>query len=56
MNQQETKTLRGILFRHLDGIALCGTISALNSQGITKFILKLLQTAQLIRVFCFNYL
>ena len=38
MDRNKKRYLRSILFRHLDGIALCGTISALNSQGITTFI------------------
>ena len=38
MNREKKRYLRSILFRHLDGIALCSTISALNKEGITKYI------------------
>ena len=39
MNREDKKVLRSILFRHLDGIALCSPISALNKNGIIQFIL-----------------
>jgi hypothetical protein len=38
MDQNKKKYLRSLLFRHLDGIAICGPISALNRSGITKYI------------------
>ena len=38
MNKDKKKFLRSILFRHLDGISLCGPISTLNNNGITQFI------------------
>ena len=38
MDKEKKKFLRSILFRHLDGIALCGPISALNKNGVTRFI------------------
>ena len=38
MNRERKKHLRGILFRHLDGIALCSAISALHKNKITKYI------------------
>ena len=38
MNQDKKKYLRSLLFRHLDGIALCSPISALNKHGITEYI------------------
>ena len=40
MDKETKKFLRSILFRHLDGIALCGPISALNKNGVTRFILS----------------
>ena len=40
MIQDEKKYLRGILFRHLDGIAISPTIAALENNGINKFILE----------------
>jgi len=38
MDRDKKKYLRSILFRHLDGIALCGPISALNKNGVTRYI------------------
>ena len=38
MNRERKKHLRGILFRHLDGIALCSTISALHKKRISQYI------------------
>ncbi|SVC67370.1 uncharacterized protein METZ01_LOCUS320224, partial [marine metagenome] len=38
MDQEKKKYLRSLLFRHLDGIAICGPISALNKSGITEYI------------------
>ena len=40
MNREEKKALRNILFRHLDGIAVCPTVSALHEGGISEYILK----------------
>ena len=40
MDQEEKKTLRGILFRHLDGIAVGPTVSAMHQGGISAYILK----------------
>ena len=40
MDREEKKRLRGILFRHLDGIAMTSTVKALNKIGIIKFILE----------------
>lgn len=40
MNQKEKKSLRGILFRHLDGIAIAPTVSALHKGGICSYILQ----------------
>ena len=40
MNREEKKALRSILFRHLDGIAVCPTVSALHEGGIGEYILK----------------
>ena len=39
MDRERKKYLRGILFRHLDGIALCSTISTLHNKGVTQHIL-----------------
>ena len=39
MNREEKKTFRGILFRHLDGIAVGPTVSALHESGISEYIL-----------------
>ena len=39
MNKEEKQYLRSILFRHLDGIALCNPISSLNKSGITQYII-----------------
>ena len=38
MNKDEKKQLRGILFRHLDGIAIGPTIAALYKKGICAYI------------------
>jgi len=38
MNKKTATQLRGNLFRHLDGIAVTSTMSALHNQGIIKFI------------------
>ena len=38
MDRERKKYLRGLLFRHLDGIALCSTISALHKNKITQYI------------------
>ena len=38
MDRQRKKILRSLLFRHLDGLALCGPISALNRLGLTQYI------------------
>jgi len=38
MDKDKKKYLRSLLFRHLDGISICGPISALNRSGITKYI------------------
>ena len=38
MDRKRKKYLRGILFRHLDGIALCSTISTLHQNKISKYI------------------
>ena len=40
MNREEKKSLRGILFRHLDGIAVAPTVSALYKGGISSYILQ----------------
>ena len=40
MDREEKKRLRGILFRHLDGIAVGPTISALHEAGISEYILQ----------------
>ena len=40
MDREKKKYLRGILFRHLDGISLCSTISALHSKDVTEHILE----------------
>ena len=40
MEQEEKTALRGILFRHLDGIAVGPTVSALYEGGISQYILK----------------
>ena len=40
MDQEEKKILRGILFRHLDGIAVGPTVSAMHKGGISAYILK----------------
>ena len=40
MKREEKKVLRGILFRHLDGIAVAPTVSALYDGGITEYILQ----------------
>ena len=40
MNREEKKALRSILFRHLDGIAVCPTVCALHEGGISEYILK----------------
>ena len=40
MNREEKKILRQILFRHLDGIALVPTVSALHAGGICEYILQ----------------
>ena len=40
MDKVKKKNLRGILFRHLDGISLCSTVSALHKKGVTKYILE----------------
>ncbi|SVE63855.1 uncharacterized protein METZ01_LOCUS516709, partial [marine metagenome] len=40
MDQEKKRKLRGILFRHLDGIAICSSIAALHTKGITKYILS----------------
>ena len=39
MDRERKKYLRGILFRHLDGIALCSTISTLHNKGVAEHIL-----------------
>ena len=39
MDREKKKYLRGILFRHLDGITLCSVISTLHNKKITQFIL-----------------
>ena len=38
MDRERKKYLRGILFRHLDGIALSSTISALHKKNIIQYI------------------
>ena len=40
MDREEKKALRGILFRHLDGIAVGPTVSAMHKGGISAYILK----------------
>ena len=40
MDKNASKKLRGNLFRHLDGIAITSTISALHNKGIIKFIIE----------------
>ena len=40
MNHEEKKALRGILFRHLDGIAIAPTVSALHKGGICSYLLQ----------------
>ena len=40
MNREEKQTSRGILFRHLDGIAIGPTVSALYKGGIIEYILN----------------
>jgi len=40
MNRAEKRYLRGILFRHLDGIAVGPTMFALHERGLSKYILQ----------------
>lgn len=40
MNREKKKILRALLFRHLDGIAVCPTVSALQLGGINEFMIK----------------
>ena len=40
MNREEKKKLRGLLFLHLDGIAIAPTVSALYKGGIINYILN----------------
>ena len=40
MDRERKKQLRGILFRHLDGIAITPTVNALHHKGICNYILN----------------
>ena len=40
MDRIESKKLRSILFRHLDGISICSTVGILYKQGVIEYILN----------------